>query len=361
MKNEFDDWRTEVKAMINKKYGVGREFDTPITRWKFTARNVSVNADDYIHNEGYAYIYGCDDYSGLIDVLKRRYPTCKIKYELSYCSDDARLVVDGLTIQEANDFLRHVNPHENPLLNLVDIEFDECEDVPFPGYTYTPRRESHPKYFAVSSEGYKPIGPIKDADEWLDTDKMWDMFTKHYPVEPLSTGVAIVKEEKDMAGYKLKDAHSNLKLYMVEDKPTYTPRGFVRGTAHKVEELPEAIRKVQFNEKKGFVTVVWTDGVVSFAKCGPNDVWDPEKGLAIAIMKRWFKSTTSMNKWIKNTIPYDTDPASLFQILRKAFGVKDDLYPEEKAYCDKDAEAVKESVESDRAEMLEKYESVKEG
>ena len=372
----FDDWRT--KAMINKKFGLGI-YDAPITHWKFTARNVEVEADDYTHKEGYAYIYGCDNYSSLVYVLKRRYSNCEIRYELS-CSDDDRLVVSGLTISEAKDFLRHVNPHENPLLNLVDIEFDERDEFAFPPKYSERYLPDIPNcvwptetktlkagdvmtfdYKIDDSTIYPHVDIIKAADEWLDTDKMWDMFTKRYTDDPLPAGVAIVKEEKDMAECKLKDTHNNLKLYMVEDKPTYTPRGAVRGVAHKIEELPEAIRKVQFNEKKGFVTVVWTDGVVSFAKCGPNDIWDPEKGLAIAIMKRWFKSTTSMNKWIKNTVPYDTDPTSLFQVLRKAFGVKDDLSPEEKAYCDKDAEAVKESVESDRAEMLEKYESVKEG
>lgn len=284
MQNEFDDWRTEVKAMINKKYGLGI-FDAPITRWRFTARTIHVESKtrsllsfDYARDEGLAYIYGCDNSVDLADVIKRRYPNCRIEYELSFSidSDDSRLVISGLTIPEANDFLRHVKPHENPLRDLVVIEFDERDEFAVP-----------PKY----SEEYFPI------------DDMWNMFIKHYTDEPLSTGIAIVKEEKDMAGYKLKDAHNNLNLYMVEDKPTYTPRGMVRGTAHRVKELPEAIRNVQFNEKKGVVTVIWIDGEVTMAKCGPNDIWDPEKGLAIAIMKRFFKSTTSMNKWIKKTFP----------------------------------------------------------
>lgn len=62
---------------------------------------------------------------------------------------------------------------------------------------------------------------------------------------------------------------------------------------------PLLVRSVQINEKKGVVTIVWRNGEVTMAKCGPNDEFDVEKGIAIAFMKHWFASTTQMNKWLK--------------------------------------------------------------
>ena len=67
----------------------------------------------------------------------------------------------------------------------------------------------------------------------------------------------------------------------------------------KINFGPMLIRSIQINEKKRVVTIVWIDGSVTMAKCGPHEEFDPEKGIAIAFMKRWFASTTKMNKWLK--------------------------------------------------------------
>lgn len=67
----------------------------------------------------------------------------------------------------------------------------------------------------------------------------------------------------------------------------------------KINFGPMLVRSVQINEKKRVVTIVWFDGNVTMAKCGPHEEFDPEKGIAIAFMKRWFASTTKMNKWLK--------------------------------------------------------------
>ena len=67
--------------------------------------------------------------------------------------------------------------------------------------------------------------------------------------------------------------------------------------------LDSVIRKVQINEKKKVCTIVWTDGQVTLAKCGENDIWDPEKGLLVCIAKRFWVSGTQFNKWLKAQIP----------------------------------------------------------
>lgn len=68
-------------------------------------------------------------------------------------------------------------------------------------------------------------------------------------------------------------------------------------------DIRDVIKKVQINEKKKVVTIVWTDGQATLAKCGENDIWDPEKGLLVCIAKRMFVSGTQMNKWLKEEIP----------------------------------------------------------
>ena len=68
-------------------------------------------------------------------------------------------------------------------------------------------------------------------------------------------------------------------------------------------DIRYVIKKVQINEKKKVVTIVWTDGRVTLAKCGENDIWDPEKGLLVCIAKHMFVSGTQMNKWLKEQIP----------------------------------------------------------
>lgn len=73
------------------------------------------------------------------------------------------------------------------------------------------------------------------------------------------------------------------------------------------KNLDRVIRHVQINEKKKVVTIVWKDGEVTMAKCGPNDIWDPEKGVLVCVAKRFFNSNTQFNKWRKRVISETED------------------------------------------------------
>lgn len=44
------------------------------------------------------------------------------------------------------------------------------------------------------------------------------------------------------------------------------------------------IRKVIFNDPA--TVVLWSDGTKTVVKCGPDDIFDKEKGLAMAIVKK---------------------------------------------------------------------------
>lgn len=298
------------------------EFEVPKTN---EYKDFIVESFDYevnhLTHDGEIVICVSDSIDELVSYILHFYPTAQFRYEMS-CSEPTKIRVElgeAGVFDFANNRVTSIGTEKG---NHIRIRFDDYKadtslarryldtDIAvtkkilndsygianakikdyFPGYTYTPRRESQPKYFAVSSEGYKPIERIDVVDEWLDTGDMWNMCIKRYTNEPLSAGVAIIKEEDNMAGYH----------YDSINRQNYKT---IKETRKDTDIIPKIIRNVQFNEKKGVVTVIWLDGTVTMAKCGPNDIWDPEKGLSIAIMKYFFKSTTSMNKWIKKTVP----------------------------------------------------------
>ena len=57
------------------------------------------------------------------------------------------------------------------------------------------------------------------------------------------------------------------------------------------------IRKVIFNDPA--TVVLWSDGTKTVVKCGPNDIFDKEKGLAMAIVKKMAGNDTRFHKVFK--------------------------------------------------------------
>lgn len=77
-----------------------------------------------------------------------------------------------------------------------------------------------------------------------------------------------------------------------------------RGTLRYVvnETTPEKfVKKVIFNAPA--TIVFWYDGTKTVVKCGPNDAYDPEKGFAIAFMKRFFGNGLEFHKCLKSAYP----------------------------------------------------------
>ena len=59
------------------------------------------------------------------------------------------------------------------------------------------------------------------------------------------------------------------------------------------------IKKVIVNDPA--TIILWEDGEKTVVKCGENDTFDAEKGIAMAYIKRvmFDNKTTQMNKWFK--------------------------------------------------------------
>lgn len=57
------------------------------------------------------------------------------------------------------------------------------------------------------------------------------------------------------------------------------------------------IHKVIFNDPA--TVVLWSDGTKTVVKCGPNDIFDKEKGLAMAIVKKMAGNDSRFHKVFK--------------------------------------------------------------
>lgn len=91
---------------------------------------------------------------------------------------------------------------------------------------------------------------------------------------------------------------------------TYGARGQVSpySNAHtKKSQLKRmyfsVIKKVIFNEPA--TIVFWADGTKTVVTCGKDDIWDPEKGLAMAVTKKFFGNEGFYYDIFKKWIPED--------------------------------------------------------
>jgi len=74
-----------------------------------------------------------------------------------------------------------------------------------------------------------------------------------------------------------------------------------------------SVRKVIFNDPA--TVVLWSDGTKTVVKCGPEDTYDMEKGLAMAIVKRMAGNDNRFHKIFKQyTKKKKKEPGSIGSI-----------------------------------------------
>lgn len=81
---------------------------------------------------------------------------------------------------------------------------------------------------------------------------------------------------------------------------------------------PFAIEKVHFNNPA--TVVLWKDGTKTVVKCGENDRYDPEKGLAMAIAKKALGNQgnyyNEIRKWVEPEMKLDEAAArAIYEML----------------------------------------------
>lgn len=87
----------------------------------------------------------------------------------------------------------------------------------------------------------------------------------------------------------------------------------------------DCIKKVIFS---GPCTIIlWCDGTKTIVKCGPDDEFDKEKGIAMCILKKMFGSSHQMSKWMKEQIGEEEEEEHGFKLppFSYADGKKIDL------------------------------------
>lgn len=72
-------------------------------------------------------------------------------------------------------------------------------------------------------------------------------------------------------------------------------------TASPCQKAMYRIKNVIFNDPA--TIVFWNDGTKTVVKCGKDDAFDPEKGLAMAISKYFFDNAGYFNDVFKKWIP----------------------------------------------------------
>lgn len=86
----------------------------------------------------------------------------------------------------------------------------------------------------------------------------------------------------------------------------------------ETEYLSGEIERVIYNDPA--TIVFWTDGRKTVVKKSEDDVWDPEKGLAMAIVKYFFGSTSFLKDYIYDEEEEDTTvPKVIAANINKSF------------------------------------------
>lgn len=144
---------------------------------------------------------------------------------------------------------------------------------------------------------------------------------EYYNIVPGASGTIIGKPE-NYTGYVVEfDGIHNEKSYdgsfyitpsclrpltykIAKDEPvtiTYEPTYFSNDAVTAALE----IKNVYFNDP---VTVVmWNDGTKTIVRCSENDFYDPEKGLAMAIVKKAYGNDSKFHKVFKKWIPEEDE------------------------------------------------------
>lgn len=101
--------------------------------------------------------------------------------------------------------------------------------------------------------------------------------------------------------YRIDDSTTQLKLYnqMKDWERHYAGTDYTKYSHGRL--YGNDIQKVIFNNPA--TIVFWKDGTKTVVKCGPDDIYDAEKGLAMAICKKVYGNENFFHKIFKKWMP----------------------------------------------------------
>lgn len=124
---------------------------------------------------------------------------------------------------------------------------------------------------------------------YMDTDFL--DYSSIYPGNPYKESISISRE---LMKHEL---NSNYGIRV--DKEKFNKE--YMGMFNTETNIRNKIKKVIFN--KPATIVFWSDGTKTVVKCGENDIYDPEKGLAMAISKKALGNKGNFNEVFKKWLP----------------------------------------------------------
>ena len=80
----------------------------------------------------------------------------------------------------------------------------------------------------------------------------------------------------------------------------------IKRTEHlRIDAINANIKNVIFNDP--YTIILWKDGKKTIVKCQPGDVYDKEKGLALALVKHFMCDSNYFNTIFKKWLPEDSE------------------------------------------------------
>ena len=103
---------------------------------------------------------------------------------------------------------------------------------------------------------------------------------------------------------------SDHRVYLATDDYvpyTFDTRYLVKVGSATDSRSHDLVKKVIVNNPA--TIIIWSDETKTVVKCGENDTFDPEKGIAMAIVKKLMfdGKTTQMNKWFNEHLPKEEE------------------------------------------------------
>lgn len=161
-------------------------------------------------------------------------------------------------------------------------------------------------HFEVELEGHVDKRAIDIGDFELIKDHIQNRLNGKRDIYDFDTRTMYPSHfmiDTDFNSYVKNDVDITKRMYKLMLNSVYGAH-----SQHQLTKLvyPCEIRKVIFNDPA--TVVMWSDGTKTVVKCQEGDIFDPEKGLAMAISKKAFGNTGSYCDEIKKwTEKYDEE------------------------------------------------------
>ena len=161
------------------------------------------------------------------------------------------------------------------------------------------------------------VGGIREDDyEWVIGEDVWNKIIKSGSIKTNVVncidslnykifGIKVVISTKELNTITLKKKHERRNEMPVERKSTIRYSGCTSVSISASSMSVPDIKKVIFNYPA--TIVFWSDGSKTVVKCQDGDIYDPEKGLAMAISKKALGNKGNYCNEFKKWLPEDEE------------------------------------------------------